>query len=79
MLEGPVWKDPSMPVPERITCVDCGEPAYLVQAVTADDRLVPGDIVTYRCSACLDRWDVELTEEDLGSEPARDDEVPRDQ
>lgn len=79
MLERWLWKDPRMAIPQRITCVDCGEPAYLVQDVTDEDRFSPGDIVTYRCSACLDRWDVELTEDDVAPAPVGDDEVPRDQ
>ena len=69
-----------MGVPESITCVDCGEPAYLIQAVTPTDVFAPGDIVSYRCSACLDRWDVELTEEDVApGTDGRDGEVPSDQ
>lgn len=57
-----------MPVPEQIICVDCGEPAYLVQPVKPGEVFQPGDVVAYRCSACLDRWDVELTDEDLAPE-----------
>ena len=65
--------------PACFTCVDCGERAYLIQAVAPGDVAV-GDIVSYRCSACLVRWDVELTEEDvaLGAAPV-DLEVPTDQ
>jgi hypothetical protein len=57
-----------MPIPHTITCVDCGEPAHLIQTVSPGEVSV-GDIVAYRCSACLDRWDVELTEEDLDEPP----------
>lgn len=67
-----------MGVPESITCVDCGEPAYLIQAVGPQD-VGPGDIVSYRCSACLDRWDVELTDDDFLTEAPADIEVPTEQ
>ena len=68
-----------MPIPESIICVDCGEAARLIQTIGPDDVFQPGDIVSYRCSACLDRWDVELTEEDLAPEPSASAEVPTDQ
>ena len=29
------------------------------------DGWMVGDVVAYRCRDCLDRWDIELTEEDL--------------
>jgi hypothetical protein len=50
--------------PERITCIDCGGVCH---------RLTPkpelgwavGDLVTYRCRDCADRWELEVEETDL--------------
>ena len=33
-----------------------------------DEQPVVGEFLTYRCEDCLDRWDLEITEEDV--EPA---------
>jgi len=30
-----------------------------------DEGWEPGDIVAFRCRDCLDRWDVELTADDI--------------
>ena len=68
-----------MTIPETIICVDCGEAAHLMQAVGPEDAFQVGDIVSYRCSACLDRWDVELTEEDLAPGTPDPDAAPRTQ
>lgn len=55
-----------MPGPRpSITCVDCGGNAYLLTPAPEDNTWYPGDVVAYRCKDCLDRWDLELTEEDL--------------
>lgn len=53
-----------VPVPESITCVDCGG---LCGRITyePDEGFEPGAIVAYRCRDCLDRWDIELTADDL--------------
>lgn len=52
-----------------ITCVDCGGRAHLltppredVEDVGADEWL-PGDIATYRCEDCHDRWDIVLDDD----------------
>jgi hypothetical protein len=50
---------------EAIVCVDCGGQAHLISYPPEDDRWEPGDVVTYRCSDCLDRWDLVLEAEDL--------------
>ena len=50
---------------ETIVCVDCGGRAHLISYPPEDERGEPGDVVTYRCSDCLDRWDLVLEEEDL--------------
>lgn len=54
-----------MPIATTIVCVDCGGRAHLVQAVTAESPIAIGDFLTYRCEDCLDRWDLEVVEEDL--------------
>ena len=53
-------------VPEVITCVDCGGSAHLISRLDyAEDPPRAGDVVVYRCSLCLDRWDLVLTDEDI--------------
>ena len=41
-----------------ITCIDCGGRAHLLTIVTPEQPLYPGDITTYRCEDCRDRWDL---------------------
>jgi hypothetical protein len=47
-----------------ITCVDCGGRAHLMTPPGVDpedsraEQWQPGDIATYRCEDCLERWDV---------------------
>ncbi len=53
-----------------IVCVDCGGRAHLVQPGTDESPYVEGDIASYRCEDCLDRWDLVVTAEDL--EPGSD-------
>lgn len=43
-----------------IVCVDCGGVAHLITQAPEDNLWVVGDIATYRCSDCLDRWDLVL-------------------
>jgi hypothetical protein len=50
---------------DTIVCVDCGGTAHLVSAAREDGSWFAGDIVTYRCSDCRDRWDLELSTDDL--------------
>ncbi|MBI2709045.1 MAG: hypothetical protein HYX34_05050 [Actinobacteria bacterium] len=57
------------PVPETvIDCIDCGGRAHLVTRPREDGTWVAGDLVTYRCEDCLDRWDLVLPDED-GADP----------
>lgn len=51
-----------MDVPEEITCVDCGQPAYRLSYPPSEGWEV-GDYVAYRCSGCNDRWDMEVSAE----------------
>ena len=52
-----------------ITCVDCGGRAHLVTSPDVDPEDLDaapwhaGDIVTYRCEDCLDRWDIVLEDD----------------
>jgi hypothetical protein len=56
--------------PETFTCVDCGGVAHLITFLPADEDLEPGASLAYRCSDCMERFDV-VWEEDLddGDEP----------
>ena len=53
---------------DSISCVDCGGDARLITMPREDGTWFVGDIVSYRCRDCRDRWDIELTEEDLEEE-----------
>ena len=53
---------------EVIICVDCGGRAHLITYPPEDGRWEAGEIVTYRCADCLDRWDLVLEEADLEDE-----------
>ncbi len=59
-----------------ITCVDCGGRAHLLNRRDPDpedpgaELWEPGDIATYRCADCLDRWDLVLEADDLPDDPA---------
>jgi hypothetical protein len=57
------------PEPE-IVCVDCGGDAYLITLPREDGAWLPGDIVTYRCRDCRDRWDLVLPDDDADDDPA---------
>ena len=41
-----------------IDCIDCGGRCSVVQLWPDDDPPQPGDVVTYRCADCGDRWDL---------------------
>jgi hypothetical protein len=51
--------------PETITCVECGGVAHLLTRLPDDDPLDEGYPVAYRCSDCLDRFDVVWEETDI--------------
>ena len=57
--------------PETIVCVDCGGRCHLLSIWDDEDPPQPGDLATYRCEDCLDRWDLIIEEEDI-----RDPEAP---
>jgi len=51
--------------PEQvITCIDCGGRAHLLTTWPDDDPPQPGDVMSYRCEDCRDRWDLVLPEEE---------------
>ncbi len=52
-----------------ITCIDCLGPAYLLTTRPADDPALPGDVVSYRCRDCGDRWDLVVPEPPPGPAP----------
>jgi len=54
---------------ESIVCVDCGGPCGLITPPREDGTWFAGDVVTYRCRDCLDRWDLILEEEDITETP----------
>lgn len=57
-----------MGAPKTITCVDCGGECGLI-SYAPDDGFEAGDVVAYRCRDCNDRWDVELTDDDVADGP----------
>jgi hypothetical protein len=59
-----VSRRPILPAPV-IVCVDCGGLAHLLTTWTDEDPPVAGDLAVYRCSDCMDRWDLVLEEADL--------------
>lgn len=53
-----------MPAPEEtITCVDCGGRCHLLTPAREDGKWYGGDLVTYRCEDCRDRWDLVLPDD----------------
>ena len=53
-----VTVDPS----EQIICPDCGSVAHRLSFLPPDEPVVPGDVVSYRCSGCLERFDIVMGE-----------------
>jgi DNA-directed RNA polymerase subunit RPC12/RpoP len=51
-------------VDEVITCIDCGGQAHLLTTWPSDDPPEPGDVMSYRCADCNDRWDLVLPDEE---------------
>jgi hypothetical protein len=54
-----------MPIADEIDCMECGGTAYLAQPIGPDDEIEPGDVLTYLCGACSQRWDVVVDDADL--------------
>ncbi|KJE75641.1 hypothetical protein FEAC_26010 [Ferrimicrobium acidiphilum DSM 19497] len=49
----------------EITCVDCLGRAFLMPRSYPDEPLAVGDVLSYRCQDCGDRWDLVVEEDDL--------------
>ena len=60
-----------MPVPDSITCVDCGGTCHRMPFEAPELGWEEGDVITFRCRECNDMWYLEVTDHDLG--PADDD------
>jgi hypothetical protein len=54
VIDGP--RDPL--APEAIDCIDCGGTCHLLTRPDDTGRFWPGDLLTYRCADCGDRWDL---------------------
>lgn len=55
-------------VPEaENVCVDCGGRCFLLTQPREDGEWLPGDVVTYRCQDCRDRWDLVLPDAEDGA------------
>jgi hypothetical protein len=50
--------------PTEIECVECGAIAHLISFLPEDGLLEPGYPVAYRCSNCLERFDLIWEEEE---------------
>ncbi|WP_419553853.1 hypothetical protein [Candidatus Poriferisodalis sp.] len=51
-------------VPAEIICVDCGGRCGLLNLPEPDWGFGPGDVATYRCADCGDRWDLIVSDAD---------------
>ena len=61
------------PPRDESICVDCGGIAHLLTPPREDGTWLVGDVVTYRCRDCRDRWDIVLDEDDVRDVDAGDD------
>lgn len=52
-----------------IACMECGGSAHLITHLDAEDPVLPGDVLAYRCPDCLDRWDVVVADDEAGEGP----------
>lgn len=55
-------------VPTEIDCIDCGGRCHLL-SYEPEGGFTEGDVVAYRCSDCLDRWDVVVDATDIAPDP----------
>ena len=51
--------------PEQINCVECGGTAHLISYLPEDELPEPGTVFAYRCSDCMDRFDVEWERDEI--------------
>jgi hypothetical protein len=57
-----------VPIAEKIACMECGGEAHLAQPIGPEDEFEVGDILTYLCGACAQRWDVVVDEDDIADD-----------
>ncbi|MGH9286612.1 MAG: hypothetical protein ACRD0M_13205 [Acidimicrobiales bacterium] len=50
--------------PAVINCIDCGGRCHLLTRFDDENPPAPGDLITYRCEDCLDRWDLVVPDPD---------------
>ena len=52
-------------IASEIDCIDCGGRCHLLTVIDPDDidPPGPGDVVSYRCEDCADRWDLVIPED----------------
>ena len=55
---GPTEDSGAPLVSATIVCIDCGGVAHLLTRTDDTNRFWPGDLVSYRCEDCMDRWDL---------------------
>ena len=53
-----------MKVVESITCVDCDGIAHLLSTWATDTPPEPGDILSYLCASCWERFDLVWEDQD---------------
>ena len=53
-----------MKVAESITCVDCDGIAHLLTTWVTDTPPEPGDILSYLCASCWERFDLVWEDQD---------------
>lgn len=57
-------EDGELLAPAVITCIDCGGRSHLISRFDDEHPPQPGDLITYRCEDCLDRWDLVIPGDD---------------
>ncbi len=58
-LQPPADLDPTPDVPDQIRCVECGGVAKKLP-FQPPEGWEPGDVATFRCLECGERWDIEV-------------------
>jgi len=53
-----------MEAPDTIICVECGAAAGRLTHLPPEGTLLPGDVVSYICPECGQRFDIVLEDEE---------------
>jgi hypothetical protein len=72
MTWGGAWPGTTLPpveVDTLITCIDCGGRAHLLSYPPSERDWEPGDLLTYRCEDCHDRWDLVVPDDADQADP----------